>query len=108
MKDLLQKIKSVFKKKRGFVNPYTINPHKHWIIILYLFSTIIILLILLSLFIFFKIEKEKIFQVVPVPEQNNNIIKDDLLKSVIDSFDKKEKIEKDIKTSPKVYSDPSL
>ena len=107
MKNLLSKIKNIFKKK-SVEGPRAINPHKHWIILLSIFFVIIAVLILFSLYLLYQIKNDQIFQVPPTLQENNKLIREDLLKDVTESFDQKAQKESEIKTNPHSYRDPSL
>lgn len=105
MENFTRKIKNLFKKK-NIQGPEIINPHKHWIIILWVFFVVIVILIIFSFFMLFKIKNAQLFQVSPTVQDNNNLIREDLLKNVAESFNTKAAKEKELITSPSKYSDP--
>jgi hypothetical protein len=107
MKFSLGKIKNPLKKKDS-QGPNAINPHKHWIKLLYGFFIIVACLVLFSLYLLYQIKNDHIFQVKPTLEKNNTLLKEDLLKKVNDSFDQKAQKESELKTNPPSYPDPSL
>ncbi len=107
MKNFIQKIKNKFQKQNIEVSN-VINPHRHWILLVRSFFVIIVLLILLALFILYKIKNEQIFQVESTNKEPPSLLKDKLLKDVINSFDIKAKKESELKTNPPVYRDPSI
>ena len=86
MNNLFVKIKESYKKINKF---FIINPHKHWIIFLRAFSIIIIALIIFSFYLFLQIKSEKVYEVIPVLPNKTSVLKEKLLKEVIDSFNKK-------------------
>lgn len=95
-------------KQKTLQGPSIINPHKHWGILLSIFSVIIFCLIVFSLYLLYQIKNDQIFQVVPTEQENSRFIKEDLLKSVTESFDQKSKKENELKNNPLSYPDPSL
>lgn len=107
MKNPLLKIKGIFKKNNLEVAS-SINPHKHWVILLWFFFGVVIVLIMFSLFLLYQIKNDQIFQVAPTVLENNQKIKEDLLKNVTDSFNQKAEKESELKTNAPVYKDPSL
>lgn len=107
MKNPLLKIKGIFKKNNLEVAS-SINPHKHWVILLWFFFGVVIVLIMFSLFLLYQIKNDQIFQVAPTVLENNQKIKEDLLKNVTDSFNQKAQKESDLKINTPVYKDPSL
>ena len=107
MQNILNKIKSMFKKK-GAESPSMINPHNHWMVILWVFLVISILLIIFSFYLLYKIKQEEIFQVAPTNNDNTSLLKENLLNSVMQTFDNQEKKEAELKNAPKVFKDPSL
>lgn len=107
MKDLIQKIKDKFRKKKVWVSDQT-NPHKHWIIMLLTFLIIGGLLIVFSLYILYKIKNEQIFQSVTNTNTNSSNIKENLIKQVSETFEKKAQKTEDIKKNPPIFKDPSI
>jgi len=103
----LTKIKSSLKST-GFHASKVMNPHNHWRILLWVFSTVVVILIIFSLYLLRHIENEKIFQVEPTISDRPNIIKDNLIKRVTEEFDQKAQKESSLKANPPVYTDPSL
>ncbi len=102
MENILSKIKS--QKKITHI----LNPHKHWIILLWVFGCIACCLIIFSLYLLFQIKNEQIFQVSPTVIEDQTLVKDKLLKSVSDSYTTKAVKEESVKTAPLKYLDPSL
>lgn len=86
MNNLFVKIKEVFKKIDSF---FIISPHKHWIVFLRAFSVIIIALIIFSFYLFFQITNEQVYEITSVLPNKKSVLKEKLLKEVIESFDKK-------------------
>ncbi len=108
MKKILQKFKNIFKKKAKTTLDDSINPHKHWIIALWVFLAVIVCLIFLSFYVLFRIKNEEIFQASPTLNITSTPLRDDALKNVTATFDAKAKKESDLKTNPPTYKDPSL
>ena len=107
MENILEKFKS--KSLRSKIKTSSmINPHKHWINLMWGFLTIIIILTVLSIYLLYKIKNEQIFQVAPTITDNSATLKESILKEVIGSFDEKAGKEKEIKTKTAPYIDPSL
>lgn len=86
MNKLFFKIKNVFKMINGF---FDINPHKHWKVFLYLFFIITFCLLILSFYLFFKIKNDQVYEPIKVESNKKIILKEKLLKEVVESFDKK-------------------
>ena len=107
MKISLPNSKNIFAKKSP-KDSNIINPHKHWGILLRVFFIIVLCLIFFSLYLLYKIKKDQIFQVVPTVQDDNVVLKEDLLKKVTESFDKKAQKEKELQTNTPSYPDPSL
>lgn len=107
MKNFLQKIKDKFTKK-NVETPSTINPHKHWMIALKMFFVLILLLTAFSLYILYQIKNEQVFQAKPATQDNSKQLKEDLLKKVTETFDKKAKKVSEVKSNSIIFKDPSL
>ena len=107
MKDFIQKIKAKFAKKKTWESDQ-INPHKHWIVMLLSFLIIGGLLIVFSLYILYKIKNEQIFQSAPSTNTNSSNIKENLIKQVTDTFEKKAQKTSEIKNNSTIFKDPSL
>lgn len=84
------------------------NPHKDWIVILKVCSIMVLSLVVFNLYLLYQIKNEQVFQVTQASEIKSNPIKEKLLNTIKDSFDKKEKKITDIKATPVSYPDPSL
>lgn len=104
---ILSKLKSQFRSG-GFHASKVLNPHKHWRVMLWLFSLITVLLILFSLYLLYQIKNEQIFQVAPTSNEGTTILKENLIKNVTETFDKKSKRESEIRSGTSNYTDPSL
>lgn len=104
MNTFLIKIKNLPRVVHNF---FKINPHRHWMVLLYIFFGLVLFLILFSFYLLYEIKTEQIFQ-VSVIQEKISLLKEDLLEKTIESFDNKAKREVDIKNNPPVYSDPSL
>ena len=105
MQKIFKKIKEV---KQSFLNFFKINPHRHWILLLYIFLSLAIVLIVFSLYFLYEIKNEQLFKVsIPVPNKND-LLKDSLLKNTIKSFDIKAEKESAIMNSQPLYKDPSI
>lgn len=107
MKDFIQKIKDRFQKKKTWESNQA-NPHKHWIIMLLTFLVVGGLLIVFSLYILYKIKNEQIFQTTSSVDTSSNSIKENLIKQVTETFEKKAEKTKDIKNNTSGFEDPSL
>jgi hypothetical protein len=109
MKNFIITIKNAFhKKNKAVAMPSVINPHKHWKMLLWSFLIVVSFLIIFSLYLLYKIKKEQIFQSSSANKNATSILKENLLKNVTDSFDKKTQKESDLITNPPVFSDPSV
>ncbi len=85
-----------------------INPHKHWMILVYTFLSLSLLLILFSFYLLYEIKNEQIFQVKIEHNSNDSLIKEDLLKKTINQFNNKATEEDTIQNGPFIYKDPSI
>lgn len=104
MNKFLEKTKQISIVIKGF---YKINPHKHWVFLLYIFFTLIFFLILFSLYLLYQIKNDQIFQVKIKNISTQSLLKEDLLKSTLDTFNKKEKIGDELQNNKDTYPDPS-
>jgi len=105
MNSFLQKINSKLKILKNFFN---INPHKHWNFLVYTFLTLVFVFVLFSFYLLSEIRNEKIFQVTTTQKDNPILIKETLLKNIINLYDKKAKKVLDANTTLVPYNDPSL
>jgi hypothetical protein len=103
---------SLFKKIKNKINDLfslnKINPHTSWKNLLFTFFIIVVLLILFSLYFLYQIRNQQIFKIIYSAPSSPNIVKEELLKKVEESFERRLIIEKEIKNNLKSYSDPSL
>lgn len=104
MNNFLIKINRLVKSIKGF---FKMNPHKHWIFMLYLFFTLVSVLILFSIYLLYKIKEERIFQVDLNQNNTQTLLKDDLLKKITDLQDRKAQKIQDTINNPSFYKDPS-
>ena len=95
-------------KSGGFHTSRVLNPHKHWKVLLGIFSLVAFLLVVFSFYLLYKIKTEQIFRAVPASNAGVTILKEKLIKSVTETFDQRALKEKSIKSTPSPYSDPSL
>lgn len=84
------------------------NPHTYWNSLLIVFSVVTIALILFSFYLLYKIKNEQIFQVTPESKNTPNLINDNLLERVTESFDIKSTNHEKIKSGAYSYKDPSV
>lgn len=99
------KIKYILKSINNF---FKINPHKHWVFLLYVFFISISILMLFSFYFIYEIKNEKIFQAKVEQEAEQSLLKVDLLKKTTDLFNKKALKQQEINNNLSPYSDPSL
>lgn len=107
MNNTLEKIKNTFSRKIIHKKD-TVNPHGNWKFILRIFFIIVSCLILFTFYILYQIKNEQIFQVTPKSVTPPSPIKQNLLKSITESFNKKSEKTIQLKTSPVTHSDPSI
>jgi hypothetical protein len=100
----LLKIKNISK---SFINFFKINPHKHWQFLLYIFFILVSLLIIFSLYLLREINHERVFQVNTDQTTKKNLLKEDILKKVLNVSEIKEKRKFEIINSSS-YKDPSI
>jgi len=105
MNNYILKIKNVLNKIHDF---FKINPHKHWVFLLYVFFILTSVLILFSFYLLYQIKNENVFQVKVEPDEKLNLLKEDLLKKVLSEAERKEAVTNDIKNNIIQYKDPSL
>ncbi|HAE36945.1 MAG: hypothetical protein UR85_C0002G0006 [Candidatus Nomurabacteria bacterium GW2011_GWF2_35_66] len=105
MNTFLLKIKNQIKRIKNF---FIINPHKHWMFLVYIFFISILILILFSFYLLYMIKSEKIFQVKTEQSEKHVLLNEDLLKKTTDLYDSKAKKEAEIKNSLPPYKDPSI
>jgi hypothetical protein len=105
MNNFLLKFKSISKSINNF---FKINPHKHWMFLLYIFFVLIGVLILSSLFLLYQIKNDRIFQVKLDQIGNKTLLKEDILKTVRDDSTYKSKTAETIINTPFPYKDPSF
>ena len=99
------KIKNILKSINNF---FEINPHKHWVFLLYVFFISISISILFSLYFIYEIKNEKIFQAKAEQKVKQSLLKEDLLKKITDLFNKKDLKRQEINNNLLPYRDPSL
>ena len=99
------KIKNILKSINNF---FKINPHKHWVFLLYVFFISIFISLLFSFYFIYEIKNEKIFQAKAEQEAEQSLLKVDLLKKTTDLFNKKALKQQEINNNLLPYSDPSL
>jgi hypothetical protein len=105
MKEFLLKIENKFKNLAVFEK---INPHKYWDSLLYLFLIIIIVLIIFSVYLLYQIKNQQIFQVVSVKKEEINIINEETLKKITESFEIRSNKEKQLKDGLLLFRDPGV
>lgn len=105
MNNYISKIKNVINKIQNF---FRINPHKHWVLLLYVFFILTAILILFSFYLLYQIKNENVFQVKVEKDEKQNLLKEDLLKKVLSEAERKESKTNDIKNNIIQYKDPSL
>ena len=105
MHTFLIKINNLMKSVHDF---FKINPHKHWVILVRLFLSLVLILILLSFYLLYQIKNEKIFQVKTDQKTSGTLLKDDLLKNTTDFFDTRAVNTDKINNAPSPYKDPSI
>lgn len=104
-------LSNIFKssKQKSFItNPSTLNPHKHWVLLVRGLLIVVCILIIFSLYLLYEIKNEKIFQATPTETTKPITLKDDLLKKVTDSFYKKSQKSESINNTSPSYQDPSI
>lgn len=107
MKNILQKIKSIFKHKTIIERP-DIDPHKHWVRLLGVFALTIIALIIFSFYVLYEIKNDTFTKDGSITPEDKVLLKEELLKEVLDLQSKKALKEKQIRTEPTIYKDPSF
>lgn len=96
------------KLTNAISNFFKINPHRHWMVLLYMFLVSILILILISLYLLYEIKNEQIFQVTIEQNNNQTLLKEDLLKKTTETYDIKSKRLIEMKNNFSSYNDPSL
>ena len=103
----LSKLRSNIRKS-GFHASKVLNPHKHWKVLLCVFSGVVVSLIVFSLYLLYQIKNEKIFQVTQSSNETPTLLKEKLMESVTEIFKQKAIKENAFKLNPPSYSDPSI
>lgn len=85
----------------------TINPHKHWVYILYIFFVLLLCIIVFSLYLLFEIKNEQIFKDENHTKVEKSFIKEKTLKKVNESFDQKSQRTLNLNIEPIKIEDPS-
>ncbi|MFA6999616.1 MAG: hypothetical protein WC241_00695 [Candidatus Paceibacterota bacterium] len=98
-------IKKITKAINNF---FKINPHKHWMVLLYIFLISILILISISLYLLYEIKNEQIFQVTIEKDNTQTLLKEDLLKKTTETYNTKAKRLIEMKNNFSSYNDPSL
>ena len=106
MKNFLKKFK-LKPKNHTDVDRYSVDPHKHWVILLWFFFVSVVLLIMYSIYLLYQIKNENLYQTPLVKKVESTQLRENLLKSVTAEFEQKAKNENDIETNPTTYPDPS-
>ncbi len=103
-----QSIKNIFNKKAPKTKLVKgINPERDWQFILKIYSFVIIILITLSLYFLYKIKNEDFFHINNDTEASPISINQQMLDTILTSFDTKSKIVNDLKLGDKIFVDPS-
>ncbi|MFA6393235.1 MAG: hypothetical protein WCW54_04090 [Candidatus Paceibacterota bacterium] len=105
MNNFLIKIKKLPQIISNFLK---INPHKHWMVLLYIFLISILILISVSLYLLYEIKNEQIFQITIEQDNNQTLLKEDLLKKTTETYNAKAKRLIEMKKNFSSYNDPSL
>jgi len=88
------------KFKKSLESLYTlslINPHKHWIVFLKIFIVVFFFLIVFNFYFLYKINNEKVLQVNIIPHENKSLLKEKLLKDILNTFNKKAQMSEELK-----------
>jgi|GEM_PF-1979347 len=105
MQESLLKFKNQFKNLTIFEK---INPHKYWNILLYLFLIITILIVIFSVYLLYQIRNQQIFQVEYVKKEQANLINENKLKEITESFEFRAIKEKQLKEGLVLFKDPGV
>lgn len=99
-----------FFKKTQTRNIKIFNPHVHWLILIYVFSTLFILSVFASFYVFNQIKDEKIFHDKTVNTVENSLIirNQKLLDKVSDYFFEKETKMNSLKKDVLKIEDPRI
>lgn len=99
--------KSLSRKHHYRVN--ATNPHHHWRILLVIFGICVVALIVFSLYLFYQIKNDEVFQASPIKsDARPSLVDETLLKKTTDFFTEKAKKEEILKTNPLIVKDPSF
>ena len=94
--------------KNNINNFLKINPHKHWNFLIYTFFSLVLALMLFSFYLLYEIRNDKIFQVTLTEDENQNLLKESLLETTLNTYKNKAAKIAEIKSGGTVYGDPSL
>ena len=99
------KIKEKFNYLKSFKS---LNPHKHWSLLLGISLILAFILILVSIYFLYEIKNEQIFKPSVDIATKHPTIREDLLKKIQDTSDSKVKNQMDVNSNKISYTDPSL
>lgn len=105
MKNLFEKIKNIYNSLSEF---FKINPHKHWVFLLYTFFILITIFIVASIYFIYLIREDKLFQVKIDQTEKKTILKEELLKKTTSFYEQRAENEMNVKNKASSYKDPSL
>ena len=102
-KKIFLKTKNVKLKHKG-----CINPHRGWRNLVWFAIFFGFVLIIFSMYLFFQIKNDGIFNVKQEEETKNETIKQDILEKILNDFLEKEKISNLILKGEIIFEDPSI
>ncbi len=101
--------KKTFSKKKVFntKDQNYINPHRGWRNLIWVSTFLGLLLIVFSLYLFFQIKKDQLFNIEKVEEVKTEVINQKSLERIVNAFEQKGKNREKILNKEINFKDPS-
>ena len=102
--------KKIFSKKRNakLSHKACINPHRGWRNLVWFAIFYGFMLIVFSMYLYFQIKNDNIFNVKQSDETKSEIIKQDILEKILNDFKEKENMSTQILEGNIKFIDPSI
>lgn len=84
-----------------------INPHKHWMFLIFLFIGIFLLIVLYSLYFFYKVENKQLSENLESTKKTPSLLQSKMLTDISNYFEVKKQKEEQLIKTPISSTDPS-